>query len=327
MTKKSNIVIDAIKTLEEKTRFKAKYNAKTGLIQLLRGKQKYELTPIIKQQITTTALTEILKEVDNNQIVVTQYIAPKTALRLKEKNIQFIDTAGNAHINKDMLFIFMLGQKPAFDNKPEKPTRLFRPAGVKTLFTLLSNPRIENKPLRLIAKDAHVALDTVAGIIRDMKEMGYLIKKGRCGRQVIQKEDLLRRWIDAYQEQLQPKLLLSSYQCDDITKMQKIDVRQFDALWGSEPAAAITTKYLKPGVLTLYTDKINPHLLFNHRLKKQKHGNVIFMKKFWNFENEWTKQGIVPPILTYADLLITQSDRNRETAEILYDETIVKRII
>ena len=61
-----------------------------------------------------------------------------------------------------------------------------------------------------------------------------------------------------------------------------------------------------------------------NRLKRDANGNLILMKKFWNFNNEFP--GMTHPILTYADLLATGDPRNIETAKIIYEKDIVRYI-
>ncbi len=36
--------------------------------------------------------------------------------------------------------------------------------------------------------------------------------------------------------------------------------------------------------------------------------------------------GLAPPLLTYADLLMTADDRNLETAELIYDQYIARLV-
>jgi len=326
MKKDNDLITGAVTQLNENFNIKAKYLSKKDVLQIVFAKHTLELTPIIEKNITATVIADYPLLAPKDRILVTQYATPNTAEMFKSKNIQFMDLAGNIYINRPPLLIYVQGKKPTFDIKPTKPIRLFKTAGVKVIFTLLSKPGIESETYRTIAREANVSLNAVARVLQDLKTTLFLIEKGKWGRQIMRKEELFRKWIDAYQQQLQPKLLINSYYCDDIRKMQKEPIAQFEALWGSEPAAAITTKYLHPGILTLYTDKINPHILLRNRLKKKQHGNVVFMKKFWNFEDEWTKQGLVPPLLTYADMIITHEDRNIETAEILYEQAIAQLI-
>jgi len=73
---------------------------------------------------------------------------------LKEMDIPFVDTVGNAYINEPPLLIFLQGNKPV-DKFREKPTaRAFQPTGLQLIFAFLCNPGLENAPFREIAKTA-----------------------------------------------------------------------------------------------------------------------------------------------------------------------------
>ncbi|GAG69256.1 unnamed protein product, partial [marine sediment metagenome] len=143
-------------------------------------------------------------------LLVTRYVTAQMAEWLKQDNIQFIDTAGNTYINQPPLYIFVKGNKPLdiFCHAPLK--RVFRPTGLKVIYAFLCNPGLENKTYRNIAEVADVALGTVSWIIRDLKEMGYLLDMGKRGYKLIKKEDLLNRWVINYPEKLRPKSSSSS---------------------------------------------------------------------------------------------------------------------
>ena len=82
------------------------------------------------------------------------------------------------------------------------------------------------------------------------------------------------------------------------------------------------TNYLRPFFHTIYIgDKLGEFILKN-RLKKNPNGNIILMKKFWNFDDDNTKNNLVPAILIYTDLMITADPRNIETANIIYEREI-----
>ncbi len=111
-------------------------------------------------------------------------------LWLREMDIPFIDTAGNAYINQPPLYIFIKGDKLAEEPRPEQIQRAFRPVGLQALYVLLCNPGIEDKALREIAKAADVALGTVNRVMKELERMGYLVKMGRRGRRLVRKDTI-----------------------------------------------------------------------------------------------------------------------------------------
>ena len=87
--------------------------------------------------------------------------------------------------------------------------RAFKQTGIRLLYVLLCNPGLENRTYRKIATDTDVALGMVNWVMRELKQLGFLLEVGKGrGREIrlINKERLLERWITAYAEQLRPKL-------------------------------------------------------------------------------------------------------------------------
>ncbi|MDI7261883.1 MAG: type IV toxin-antitoxin system AbiEi family antitoxin, partial [Thermodesulfobacteriota bacterium] len=183
-------------------------------------------------------------EFDHPLLLVTQYINTQLADELKQNGIEFIDTAGNAFINQTPLYIFVKGNKPNIVKAPP-PKRTFKPAGLRVIYTFLCNPGLENKTYREIAAETGVALGTVDWIMKELKELGFLLDMGKRGQRLIQKENLLQRWVTAYPEQLRPKLTLGRFRGEYGWWQQKT-LDPFKAQWGGEVAAAKLTQYLQP---------------------------------------------------------------------------------
>ena len=198
----------------------------------------------IKTNITQgeIALKRMFPKGQDQFLLVTKYVPGQQADRLKKNNIQFIDMAGNVFINQLPLYIFVKGNRLPEGLKPVPVKRAFKPTGLKLIFAFLCNPGLENRPYREIAKKANVALGTVGWVMRDLKELEYLINRVKKGKQLIGKEDLLKRWIIDYAEQLKPKLLLGRFRgTPDWWKNITLDADK--AQWGGEVAAAKLNQY------------------------------------------------------------------------------------
>lgn len=269
------------------------------------------------------------KEVHNPYLLVAGHINERMADRLKQEGIQFIDAAGNAYVNQPPLYIFIKGNRMPDIIRPPQVGRAFKPTGLQVLYAFLCNPDLENKPYREIAAAANVALGTVGWLMRELKELGYLIDMGKKGFKLTRKEELLQRWVTEYPEKLRPKLLLGRFKAiqDQLDQLRKINLNPDNAQWGGEIAAAKFTKYLKPQIITIYTD---PHylnkLLAENRLRKDTEGDVEILQRFWRPFKEARPEGTVHPVLVYADLLATGNQRNIETAKIIYEQYIIRLI-
>jgi hypothetical protein len=292
---------------------------------------EWEFAVEVKNRVTPATLGPIVRQLrffqqEQKGLLVTRYVTPQMADHMKEMGIQFIDTAGNAYINEPPLFIFIKGNRPVDKYPKERPTRAFQPTGLQVVFAILCNPGLENEPFRQIAKVANAALGTVGWVIRDLKKMGYLLDRGKGGRHLLKKKELLERWVTVYPDQLRPKKLVGRYKAPDVEWWKDEELTNFTAYWGGEIAAAKLTKYLKPQVITIYVKEKPGRLLLKHRIMKEPNGNIEILKAFWNFEYDWPFRNFVHPILIYADLLATGDTRNIETAEIIYERELVRFI-
>ncbi len=268
--------------------------------------------------------TEQMARLPEQGLLVAEYVNPNIAERLKQMNVLFLDTVGNAYFNVPPFFIYTKGQKPSLKTYGERPTRAFDQAGLKVIFALLCRPELVDAPYRTIAGTADVALGTVGWVLYDLKKQGHLLKMGKRGRRLVQKQRLLERWVAAYPERLRPKLMLGRYAAPNKNWWEQAQIKELQAYWGAEIAAARLTGYLKPEVVTIYVRGVQGKLLATHQLRNDPRGNIELLKAFWAPACDWTDQEVVHPLLVYADLLATGDARNLETARRLYDDQIAR---
>jgi hypothetical protein len=259
-------------------------------------------------------------------LLVAKYVNAQMAEQLKLDGIEFIDTAGNTFINQPPIYIFVKGNRPPEDVRKAPLKRAFKPAGLRIIYAFLCNPGLENKTYREIAAATDVALGTVDWIMKELKDLGFLLDMGKRGNKLIRREDLLQRWVTTYPEQLRPKLILGRYRGEyGWWQQKKLD--PLVAQWGGEVAAERLTHYLKPEIITIYTtpQQLN-QLLLGNRLRKDPEGDVEILERFWQPVEMWQYEDFVHPILVYADLLATGNQRNIETAKMIYEQHIIRLI-
>ena len=273
-------------------------------------------------QATLAYTAEQIRRFDKPALLITRYLTPPMAERLKALNVEFIDTAGNTYINNPPLFIYITGKKKTDVPAGVKVGRAFRPTGLKVVFALLCQPDLVKAPYREIVKLTKVAQGTVGWVIYDLKQQNYLIDRGIHGRKLINMEKLIGVWVDMYTRELRPKLHVGTYKTAKQEWWKDIDRQKTNAFIGGETAAAVLTDYLKPATITIYgPEEITPFLL-KHHLQKDPNGNVELYKKFWDLDYPWEHEGLAPPLLIYADLIATGNDRNIDAARIIYDKFI-----
>ena len=284
----------------------------------------------IKSEITDAAIGKLAHQfagTSGRWLVVTRYVPTYLARRMKDLNIQFMDTAGNAYVNEKPLLVFIHGNKPEAGFVKQKPDRAWGPAGTKTTFALLCNKGLVAAPYREIAAAADVALGTLARVINDLIEQGFLLDQGTRGRRLQRKKELFDKWAEVYAAKLRPKTLNGRYTTDKAEFWDQGDLTRYQAYWGGEVAANKMTHYLKPEIVTIYARKPVNDLVLNPRLHKNAQGNVELREQFWRFETENQANGLVPPILVYADLMATADARNVEAAQMIYEDHIERHLL
>ena len=282
------------------------------------------------QQTNFGALANEVKQRPGKGMLVADYVNPKMADKLRNLDVPFIDTVGNAYINEKPLYIFIKGNKNRpvanviVDNETTAAGRAFQPTGIKVVYALIRNPQLVTATYRDIANVAGVALGTVGWVINDLKQNGYLIEYGKKQRRLKNKKQLLHKWVAAYLEKLKPKLFLGAFTSENENWWMDLDenIVDYKARWGGEVAAAKMTGQLKAEKIIIYMHKEGGNkLLAENRLHKHPKGNIQIYRTFWK-EDADNMLDCVDPVIVYADLLATGDPRNLETAKIIYNEKL-----
>ena len=288
-----------------------------------------EVKPRLTSQTLGSAIAAVsqIKKEHQSAALVCAYVNPSQADKLRQLGIEFFDAAGNASFQQKDLRVFITGRKPQATKSLGRPARAFNPTGSRLVFALLCQPGLENKSYREMAKEAGISLGAVNWIINDLKSLGHLVDLGARGRRLVNRKELLKRWTSAYPEQLRPKLILGRFNTAQAHDWwQKADLPS-DAFWGGEVAAKLVTQYLRPQTVTIYSESNLPKLQAQQGLRRDHHGDIELLRRFWKFDH-WEKKDLrtAPPLLVYADLLITANDRSLETAEIIYEQYIARLV-
>lgn len=292
------------------------------------------------QQANLGALINQINALPMNGMLVTDYVNPNMAQKLKDAEVPFMDTAGNAYINQPPLFVFITGKKANETLVKEGRNRAFDATGLKVVFGFLCNKELVNAPYREIAERTNVANGTVGWVINGLKEAGFIQNIGKKkGRRLTNIRKLLDRWVQTYPEKLRPKLTIGEFTAPDPYWWETTNINQYEAYWGGEIAAEKYTRYLKPEVATVYIPEKNAGKFIGAmRFRKavdrggRKRNVVRLYQPFWNTDVTLQQQKAnadlhaVEPIIVYADLLATGDSRNLETARIIYDKYIAEHI-
>lgn len=276
----------------------------------------------IKKELTLNhvdRIEEMAKEFP--QLLMVGYrIIPKVKAELRKRNIAYLEGNGNIYLKDQGVFLFIDTQE-TFPKAREKPERAFTKTGLKVIFHFLIDEGLMNKPYREIAEITGVALGVVHNVVRGLRKMDYLIKTDKAKFKFNNKNELLNKWMAAYNVTLKPTLLIGRFRFlkdGDFVNWKKVKLTKEKTFWGGDPAGDLLTNYLKPAELTLYTTETRNEVIKNYRLVPDESGMFFIYQKFWHVDK--TDKSTVPPLLIYADLKNTDDMRCLETAQIIYEQ-------
>jgi hypothetical protein len=293
------------------------------------GDIRLEFTFVIKNDFRTGHIGLLMQQFMGNRgapLLITRYINPIVGEKLKDLKINYIDTAGNICIIIPPVFIYLTGKKPDEEVHAKKYLGTFQAAaGLQIVFALLCNRDLVKKTVRELADLTGFATGTIHNVFNDLARRGYIIKHEKTGKKLVNRRTLLNKWIEAYPENLRPKIIYGKYKLLQIDKTGN-DLEEYGALWGGETAAALMTNYLTPKIQTIFIGDEVKKYIFRKRLELDPKGELELMEIFWKFKWPEEELHVVPPILVYADLMATDNERNIETAKLIYERYLARYI-
>jgi len=280
------------------------------------------LTAEVKKEIRHYQLKELLSLAKQHEpfMIIAEKIFPNIKEILRKNQVGYLDTAGNIYIKTGGNYIFIDGNKPVDEEKPVT-NRAFTKTGLRTVFCLLLERDAINSPYRQLAETSGVALGNIKNVMEGLREAGFILQVNKRKMALQNKRALLDRWISGYRETLKPALAIGNFRIWDKNKLlnwRQLPMQPGEMVWGGEPAAEELTGYIKPTVFTVYTDQTRAAIMPRWTLLPDTKGEIQLYKKFWKVPLD--AQGYAPPLLVYADLLITDDPRCIETAGMIFNQ-------
>ncbi|MCU0355112.1 MAG: type IV toxin-antitoxin system AbiEi family antitoxin [Cytophagales bacterium] len=327
----TRIVHTALENLRKHTGIEGIYTAtqKKGLdgeVEFVFQNGKERFTTEVKRELRNHQLEQIKDRANKKHIIIAETIFPKIKEALRNDGIGYLDMAGNVFLRTAKHHVWIEGHK-AEKTQTEKPNRAFSATGLKVIYLLLTDDQLVNQPQRMIAEAAGVALGNINYILNGLREQKFLIQKIRKAFMLVNRKQLLDKWLIGFEERLKPTLHIGNFRLlrnEDYNQWKNIPLQKHQAFWGGEPAGALITGYLLPEIFTIYTEETRNDLIKNYRLVPDTNGNIRVYKKFWKGK-ETFNETVVHPLLAYTDLMNTGDRRNTETAQKIYDELLHNR--
>ncbi|MDR1883391.1 MAG: hypothetical protein LBR26_11520 [Prevotella sp.] len=265
--------------------------------------------------IVLRQLIEQKKRHNKPLLLVVKYIYPELMNEFSNQGINILDCAGNCFIRQDNLLLIVKGQKNVLTK--EAAGRAFQETGIKLIFHFLIYPESVNLPYRTIQEKTNISLGAIKNVMEELTASHFILKTNQ-GRFLKNKKKLLERWVTAYNQTLKPKLLLEQMTFRNNEKRNKwLTMTLPEGMyWGGESGANLIDNYLYPGTFDIYSEVPARMLLPTGFVVPKEDSEIKIYQKFWL---DKPKEGIVPPLLIYADLMGSGNSRCLEMAQKIYE--------
>ncbi len=330
MYKNTDYIYDATLKLEEFT----------GMpVEMHRQKKDDAILTFINTQFTVLAKPEVrvsnkgILLSDTNQlkqkskrpvILIAKFIVAEIALELKRLKINYLDVAGNTYINEGNIYIYIRGQKVQKLPKTNQ-SRAFQEAGIRLIFNLLINPENLQLTYRELSKLTEVSIGSVSNVFKELEELNFILKT-KTKKVLKNQNELLNRWIVAYNDVLRPRILKKRMRLklEILNNWDRLPIQAIENvnLWGGEPAAALISGQLQPEKFTIYTNGSWQSIAREFKLTPDENGDIEILHLFWKEEPKYRQYYTVPLILIYADLISSGYERNIKIAKQILDNEV-----
>jgi hypothetical protein len=267
---------------------------------------------------------------------LTSYVSPNLAHRLIAAGVNFADAAGNVYLNwPGKLHVQIQGRKPP-QIAEAKSERLSQPSGLRVLYVLLTQPPKTWGTYREIAQAVGVALGSIAIVMRELKNKGFLVQKAHDEWLLTQKAKLLDLWVAGYGARLRADLFIGRYQppereTDQTLQALHNELQERKVPWALTGgfAADILTHHFRGNQLSFFVQGWSMDLAHRLRWLPSANGSVTVLRQFSPlvaFTEIPDSPRVAHPLLVYAELIFQGRERELETARILYDRYLAELV-
>ena len=260
-------------------------------------------------------------------LIMAEYINSSIAQDLILKNINFIDCQGNIFINiPAKIYIEVTGKNKEIQRE-KQTTILFNPKGMQLLSVLINNENLLANSLRNLQKIAGISLERAYRVMKELKENGYVVKIAKDKLVFDNKRNLIEKWLTNYSERLRPKLLIGTYKISSHADIHKIAEllkgKKLGFAFGGGTGGEILTDYYRSGCMDIFIrEEQSDEIIKELKLLPAKDYNLRLFKLYSNeiiFWNDRIEYPLVLPLLIYAELLFMGTNREIETANMIFE--------
>lgn len=132
---------------------------------------------MLKSQLRPSTINGLIAHRESADLVIAPSVTSNVGHKLRIMGLNYLDAAGNAHLQRDGLFIHVEGgtssESPRKQAKPaNSPSRLLTTAALPLVLTVLSRPELLDGPTRALADLVPSSLGTVHSTLKAIRATG-----------------------------------------------------------------------------------------------------------------------------------------------------------
>ncbi len=262
-------------------------------------------------------------------LLMSAYLNPALATKLREAGVNYVDAAGNAWLKQASLHVRVEGRRP--EALPERAPRPLQSAGLRLVTLFLEEPASVGWTYRAMADAAGVSLGSVNGVLDDLRGLGHL-RVDRHGERLLDRvRALFERWEQGYLEVLRPKLLRRTCRLTGARTLSDLAETVHNAgdsvRLGGELGAALLSKSIRPerASLHLYDEDVNAWMT-RLRLAPDPLGTVDLLRAVIPYQSANATEALASPWMIHAELMRALPDgRIEEAAREIFDRHLAPR--
>lgn len=275
---------------------------------------RYEIYDSLLRVLEAKSKTEL------NFLLVVYRIAPKYHKLLKELGVNYLEANGNALIQMKDVFILIDRFEPLKEIDPVN-NRAFSKAGLRVFFQLLVNYDNLGATQRELSEQSGVALGNIPLVLKGLLAAGLLLKETKNRYQWSDKEKALDQWIIGYRNTLRSSIYQGKYRLPKTKTISEIPLPSGKSFWGGEVGGDIITGQYEAKNFMMFTDLSRIEFIKTTRLSPDPNGELEVYETFWKKGN--VVEGVAPPLLVYADLILNGDKASLDTAKRVYNKILL----
>tara|TARA_R110002096_G_scaffold44524_1_gene119661 strand:- start:19827 stop:20669 length:843 start_codon:yes stop_codon:yes gene_type:complete len=259
------------------------------------------------------------------QLILAPAIGAGLAQRFMDAGFSYLDARGNCHINLGAFFVHIEGRTGP-TQVAHSMDRGIRRAGYQVLFAYLAKPELLNETIREVAAVSGVSRQPVSTLRRRLVDDGYVFTTKSGTRWYPRRfSDAINLWLQGYKATLRPALLVGRFRTRErnpgLLEELLVNALGDEAFqWGGAAAANRMSPHFRGQRTVLHVSSKAEERVRGIEMMPDRKGNLELLRAFGDFSGP--KPELVPPLLAYAELLQDDSERARESAQILFEKFI-----